>query len=382
MEKKIKIYDKTNIEELNFPISEDGEYAKKYLIPYIKNGPSSYIDNVQTDLKILYIDNLVLPITINNKEYNNSYVVSPYTHYISYSKEELKELKTPLLELILKCILNILGVFLRITKINKVVQVNNWIVSTNLYVDLDQNQINAVTEYLTKNYPGHAVVFKSINNYSCEKVYKGLVNCCYRLIASRQVYIGKNKSNLNRFEKSHISRDLNLIKKNDYVVESLVKCDDKTASQLVTLYNSLYLDKYSKYNPQFNKEFIKLGINEGLFNVLCVKKDNSIDAFYGYFKRNGFMTAPLFGYNIDLPKERGLYRILSSKLYCEAQDNNLKLHLSSGAASFKRNRGGFAVIEYNAVYLKHLPFYRRLGWIVLEKLINKIAISLLNKYKL
>lgn len=382
MEKKIKIYDKTNIEELIFPISEDGEYAKKCLIPYIKNDPSSYIDNVQTDLKILSIDNLVLPITINNKEYNNSYVVSPYTHYISYSKEELKELKNPLLEVILKGILNILGVFLRITKINKVVQVNNWMVSTNLYVDLDQNQINAITEYLTKVYPEHAVVFRSINNYSCKKVYKGLVNCCYHLIASRQVYISKNKSTLNRFEKSHISRDLNLIKKHDYVVETLAKCEDKTASQLVTLYNSLYLDKYSKYNPQFNKEFIKLGINQGLFNVLCVKKDNSIDAFYGYFKRNGFMTAPLFGYKIDLPKERGLYRILSSKLYCESQDNNITLHLSSGAASFKRNRGGFAVIEYNAVYLKHLPFYRRLGWIVLENLINKIAISLLNKYKL
>lgn len=102
MEKNIKIYDKTNIDELDFPLSEDGIYAKKYLTPYIKNRTSFYIDNVETDLKILSIDNLVLPITINDKEYNNSYVVSPYTHYVTYSKEELKELKNPLLEIILK----------------------------------------------------------------------------------------------------------------------------------------------------------------------------------------------------------------------------------------------------------------------------------------
>lgn len=202
------------------------------------------------------------------------------------------------------------------------------------------------------------------------------------MIASRQVYISKKKSTLNRFEKSHISRDLNMIKKNNYILETLEKCDYKTASELVTLYNSLYLDKYSKYNPQFNNEFIKLGINERLFNVLCVKTDSSIEAFYGYFKRNGFMTTPLFGYKIDLPKEKGLYRILSSKLYNESQDNNLILHMSSGAASFKRNRGGFAVIEYNAVYSKHLLYYRRIGWIVLRKIINKLAVPLLNKYKL
>lgn len=139
MEKNIKIYDKTNINELYFPLSEDGQYAKKFLVPCIKNSASFYIDNVQTDLKILSIDNLVLPITINNKEYNNSYVVSPYTHYVTYSKEELKELKNPLLEVILKSILSILGIFLRTTKINKVVQVNNWLLSTNLYVDLTED---------------------------------------------------------------------------------------------------------------------------------------------------------------------------------------------------------------------------------------------------
>lgn len=382
MKKRIQIYDKTNIDELSFPLSEDGEYAKRYLVPFIKNGASTYIDNVQTKLKILCIDDLILPITINDTEYNNSYVVSPYTHYVTYSKEELIELKNPLLELVLKGILNILGVFLKATNINKVVHVNNWMLSTNLYVNLNKDQINAITEYLTFLYPGHAIVFRSINSYSCKNVYEGLFNCGYDMIGSRQVYIGKEKAALNKLQRQDINRDLSMVKKHNYGLDVLTKCNDKIACELVILYNLLYLDKYSKNNPQFNKEFIKLGINEGLFHVLCVKKDNSIEAFYGYFKRNGFMTASLFGYKIHLPKEGGLYRILSSKLYNESQDNGLTLHMSSGAASFKRNRGGFAVIEYNAVYSKHLLFYRRIGWGVLKNLINKIAIPLLSKYEL
>lgn len=44
------------------------------------------------------------------------------------------------------------------------------------------------------------------------------------------------------------------------------------------------------------------------------------------------MTTPLFGYKTDLPKEKGLYRILSSKLYNESENNSLILHMSSGAA--------------------------------------------------
>lgn len=82
---KIKLYDTTNIDEL--------ANVHPFLIPLIKNSPKNYIDNANTQMCALEIDDVVLPITINNNDHhNNSLVCSPYNHYITYAYEELKDL--------------------------------------------------------------------------------------------------------------------------------------------------------------------------------------------------------------------------------------------------------------------------------------------------
>jgi len=73
--------------------------------------------------------------------------------------------------------------------------------------------------------------------------------------------------------------------------------------------------------------------------------------------------------------------MLSTVLFNIARENGHLLNESSGAAQFKRNRGGFAAIEYSAVYDQHLPWYRRLCWTVLAVLLVAIGIPLMQKYK-
>ena len=59
-----------------------------------QKGVTAFIENINTQLFLLEVDDLILPVTLNNAEFENSYVCSPYTHYISYALEELWELKT------------------------------------------------------------------------------------------------------------------------------------------------------------------------------------------------------------------------------------------------------------------------------------------------
>jgi hypothetical protein len=74
-----------------------------------------------------------------------------------------------------------------------------------------------------------------------------------------------------------------------------------------------------------------------------------------------------------------IYSILFSISY---KKQSLILHQSSGAASFKRARGLIANLEYSAVFVQHLPFYRQLVWWFLGLLVNRIAVPLMKKYKL
>ena len=144
----IELYDKTNIDKLSRPSDFDGQYAYDYCVPMLQNGVQKYIKNVKTKLYLLKLDDTLLPININEAEYENSYVSSLYTHYVSYTITELKELKNAFLECMFKFLLSAIGIFLKIGKINKVVYVNNWFLSTNLYLNLTEGQLSEITIFL------------------------------------------------------------------------------------------------------------------------------------------------------------------------------------------------------------------------------------------
>src|SRR5205085_12541895 len=104
--------------------------------PLIKNGVSHYIENIDTDLHALVWDDIILPITVNDAEYDNSYVCSPYSYFVSYAKESLDFLSQAWLRRLLSRVLGGLGKCLLRFHINKVVMVNNWLCSTTLYPSL------------------------------------------------------------------------------------------------------------------------------------------------------------------------------------------------------------------------------------------------------
>lgn len=377
----IFLYDKNNIDSLVVSDNEDTKYAYNYLAPMIKNGVKKYIKNIDTDLKILKINDILLPININEAEYKNSYTSSLYVHYVSYTKEELYELKNPVLEFILKAALDILGCFYKLFKIDKVIYVNNWFLSTNLYLELSKEQYEKITKFLKEKYPNHAIVFRSLNENLLNREISYLKDLGYKMLGSRQVYIFdcNKRACLKGKDKNKLYKDIRLLKNSEYKV---IDMENSYTKQTLKLYNQLYLDKYSKYNPQFSEEYIKLCNENNLLNFKLLSKDNKINAVLGYYKRNNIMTTPIFGYDTTLPKDEGLYRMLSAQLVLESEQNGCTINMSSGASKFKIYRGAISSLEYSALYYSHLPFYRKLGYKLLFFVINKIAIPLIKGRKL
>lgn len=76
----IRIYDAETIDALPWENFQEGKAIRNFLQPLIKDGVKQYIDNIHTKMLALTIGDYILPVTVNDEEYLNSYVCSPFGH--------------------------------------------------------------------------------------------------------------------------------------------------------------------------------------------------------------------------------------------------------------------------------------------------------------
>jgi len=367
--------------------NENTVYSKKAVSDYVlsvSNPSLKYFKNVLTDIDELCLSNkMTLPITINNTEYENSYVCSPYTALVPYCKEELSKVDSLLIQRLVSSLLSIFDLIFKKLKINKVFQMNNWMLSTNLYpISLNESEINQSKINVTKKYSKHLLMYRSLNYHTNEKLIDDFLKSGFSLIPSRQVYIFDKK--IKDYSKTHNYQiDKKLLSKTNYTYAPQNEILISDIPRIVELYNLLYIDKYSEHNPKFTESFITSIINHPYFYLEGFRgSDGVLDAIGGRFEMDGIVTLPIVGYDTSKPQKIGLYRLvmISSLLY--AEDNNLVFNASSGAPSFKSLRGATPHIEYSAIYFDHLTVFRKGIWITLKFLLQYTFIPIMKRYKL
>ena len=371
-----ELFTRENIHTLTFPSTEDGEYARQYLVPLMSGDPQKYIRNVHnTQLMAVKVGKTIIPITVSDFHPQNTYTVSPYSHYVSYGGlEEVKHLNNKLIEIIVKALMFPVSAFFKYTELDKVVFVNNYLLSTNLYPSVNNDQLSTLSEALIKWFPDRVIVFRSVDQKKNPHIYETLAGLGYDLVLSRQVWYMEPVAAL---KTRQCKEDVRVLKKAGYEVVNGKDLSDDELHRAVELYNLLYLEKYSYYNPQFTFEFLKLARDHETLHLYGLKKDGRLNGIMGFFIRNGAMTQPLFGYDTSLPLDEGLYRLLTLVTLQEGVKRGLLVHASGGVGKFKKVRGGESVTEYNAVYTKHLPKRRQLPW----KLIGKISDAMIPYFK-
>jgi hypothetical protein len=359
-----------------FPAGEQGDYARRWLVPFATRGPAALIANVSCEVGVAIAEDTVLPFTVTSgDERDNAYVVSPYTHYVSYLEEELRLIESQVQRSALTGVIKLLGRALRRGRIDRVVIVNNWLLSTNLYPAATHQQLAHITATLRERYPDHALLFRSLNRRTTQDVMQSLATLGFEPLISRRVYLF-DSSHGALFRRKNFRRDHALIAQQGYRVDSLTAPTPEQAARIVTLYNALYLAKYSRHNPAFTSEFVMLAARERLLSIHALFKGSQM----GFFARGGIMTTPLLGYDTAQPPQAGLYRMLTALLSQLARERGLFLHRSSGAATFKRSRGAEPELEYSMLDVRHLKAGRRAAWKLLMIIANKLGKPLLEKY--
>lgn len=344
--------------------------------------PKDLIRNIQTRWALLRVGDVTLPTTINETDYENSYVCSTYSGCVLYPQSEVEKIDNALVQASVLALVKGMGPPLRAARINRVVCVNNWLLSTNLYSPFDLELVPDLTKLLTSRFPKHSITFRSLNRVSNGPLLERLRAEGYLLAPSRQVYFFDGESG-EFFSKKNNVWDQKLLKTTEYTIVPHEELSSRDADRIEELYRLLYVDKYSPHNPQFTALMLDECRRCRLLTMWGLRDANGrLDGIVGTFDRDGVMTAPVVGYDTALPQELGLYRILMAIVLREASNRKLRLNLSSGASDFKRIRGGVPCIEYTAVYCRHLSLPCRLAWLTLAGLTRYVGEPILRKYKL
>lgn len=381
----IKIYDAHNIHTLEWPQTPDGDYARSVLLPLLHHGTRAFIENVDVQIFVLSCGDTVFPLVVSKPEsrMTQSYVCSPTTHYIDYARVELEiELsEQPLLKAGLDHMIRSIGQLFERLSFEKVVYVNNWLLSTNLYPDFEPHHFAEIRDFLIQAFPEHVLMFRSVNLELNGEIYQTLRQEGFEEIISRQVYI-LDPSNPAYLKTKCYKEDLRLAKKSPYRWISHQELSPSDVPRLRNLYDQLYLKKYSTLNPQFTELFIRQSLKEGWLKFWALTHQGRMDACIGYFVRNGVMTTPMVGYEFEVPRKAGLYRMITLKMIQESAQNGWVLNNSSGVSQFKRNRGCEPSLEYNLVYMKHLSRAQQSPWRVLKSLSKRVAVPILERFEL
>jgi hypothetical protein len=345
---------------------------------------SELISNLQTDLQGVQIGDAAFPISVNSRGLEgNCYICDPVTGYVDYAKDELRNFAaSPMLQSCLHGVVNMASSIVRATRLQDIVFLNNWLLSTNPVPLISRELAEEIKIRMITRFPTHAVAIRSLNTIADQSSIDALRDVGFRMLPARQVYVYSGGVKDLSPSKSMV-RDTKLLKRCElaYVnTEQFTEHDYRRAAQL---YSMLYLEKYTPLNPQYTARYIKEMHSRGLIELVGFRDDTGeLMAVTGLFANGNTLTQPIVGYDTMRPLKEGLYRLVMAVAQQRAISHGLFFNMSAGAAQFKRLRRAVPCIEYTAIFDQHLPNRQRYAIKALTGLLTKVGVPLLERFEL
>lgn len=385
----VSLFNSVQANSIQWENYQAGSMLRPFFETLLQTPIDQCVRNGVGTMQLLALDDALIPIQIISGQapFNSAYICAPSGQYVHLAIEEIeKEVNTSQVwyQPLAKPFLQTFGAMAKRTGFDQVVQIDQWLLSTNLHHPLRYEALQTATHHLAERFPQHALVFRSVSDLFDQDLAAHLQALGYQPVVSRKIYA--LDTTLDRaFVKKRMSiADQKLWQKqqSQYHWEVMAQADCCTLNTLRQFYEALYRQKYTQLNPAYTPLFLQKAHAARLltFHLLRHTPTNALAGFSAFFERNGILTTPLIGYDPALPPEAGIYRFLHHRAVQEALTRNLKLHLSSGAGQFKTLRGAMAGIEYHWVYTRHLPWKRRLPWQVMQALTRYVAVPTLQKH--
>jgi hypothetical protein len=345
----------------------------------VRLGAPAMVSNVATRLSALNVAGRAMPVTVDDGATGGSYVCSPHSAYVLYARAELDLLDVGWASWPSRVALAGLDRVLKAARINRIVHLGNWLLSTNLHGGWRGEGVKAAREALAQAHPDHLLGIRSIDDWSSPGLREALAADGWILVPSRQIWVVDDLAR-DWAKRGNHANDRRLVARSPLVISDLDRVEPSDARRIADLYAMLYVGKYSALNPILTPAFIHASARSGMMTYRVARDSGgTIMAVAGLWERGGVMTPPVVGYDTIRPKREGLYRIACWMFMERAMESGWRLHGSAGAADFKRQRGARAVIEWNAYHAEHLSAPRRKAVEALALLLKRFAVPMMVK---
>jgi hypothetical protein len=355
--------------------------TRNFLDIFNDSSPQEWISNFDVELHEIRCGEHLFPATLNRSYYTNSYTTSFYSANISYAKDELHLIGSPLTEWIAKALLNGAGLIFKHFQCDNMAIINNWGFSTNFHPSLGVEEVDLLTNDSVMSFPSAYIALRSLNSLTDADLIEALRERGWSLLPARSVYMF-DTTDTAIFKHNHTKKDQKLLSQTTLELVTPSQWREEDFPHIKELFDKLFIEKHSHLNPDFSTEFLHQLHQKGIIEFYGFKENGTIVAFIGFFVSENIISTPMLGYDTQLPQEMGLYRLLMALLLKTAKERGLMLNLSSGAGSFKRSRGGKATLEYTAIYSQHLSPTKQSFIRNLSKLLNRYLPDAFEKYQI
>lgn len=338
---------------------------------------NAWISNVDTNIIIISLKDNLWPATINYKEYKNASICSPYAIYIKYPLGMIKKFDKLWIKVALLFNASVTGLVYKFTKINQVIQLENNLHGLIKHSSYLVKFLPDLTRILSEKYKNHAITFFRVNGQLDKQLLEILKKSGYIIFPDRTAHIFYPDNNY--LKRRDVKRDLKILSNTNYKIIHHDELTEQDIDRLNELYRRLFIDKHSKFNPIYTKEYFRQSVKNRWFDYKALRHPNGrIDAFISWFYRENMMICGPVGYDTAIDQNEGLYRMVIALMLKHAHETQSILNIGSGSDQFKSNRGSTRTLEYAAVYCAHLPFYRRIPWLLLSKVHNAFSSMIFN----
>lgn len=349
-------------------IARFAEDADRFCSLFCCRSPDTFLRNTCSHWDVWRSERLSLPLLVVDGGRDQAAICSMRSYYADYAAEEARRRLRGRLQLHV-VLLGLAGIrrLIDALGLDRVVFVNHWLLSSNPTPPLDLATLEQLTADLRKRYPDRALVIRSLNPLTG----RGLLQTCsaegFRLVRSRRVWIF-DPTHCDCRKNRDILRDLRKLHESGCDRNGMQATPDDVPL-LASQYRRLYLAKYSRYNPDFTEEFFHATLVGNVLEYRTLRSTNGLDGFVAWYDGGEEMAGELVGYDLSKPQKLGLFRQCMAAQFEASLRTGRRLNLGSGNSRFKRFRGAQPVLEYDAVYCRHLPVGVRTAWRTLTALL-------------
>ncbi|UBH15236.1 peptidogalycan biosysnthesis protein [Macrococcus armenti] len=345
-------YDEIPFDRINIGVKEH-EYLR-----YMMEGITRGIENVEARVEVMVLNGQLIPFSIKDGGKDQSWIHSFTGQYIDEMVNETSRMNLPAyLKPVTNAILTV-GRFVLDPSCEQTITVFPSFMSTTMYEGYEFEQIELITKTLCERFPEHAICFRTVNDKFHTYEMELLHEAGYERLISRAVYIYDSYEQHNKNERKDLKKDIKKFNKSGLTFTMTL--NDEDFEQLVPLYEQVYLDKYSNFNPHYTAEFFKFMYASTNLQWFVLKDEARIVSFMAVQEAGNVLFPAYFGMDQSM---KHLYFITSGLLYGFARRNGYCINNSAGAKDYKLARGSRPYLEYHFVYVKHLSPLKQLHFL-------------------